>query len=226
MSEIVGFPLIEGQNVNEVRLFSRTCLSDPSTWVSQYGHFLLRCALSRVRHIETAEDLVQETFLAALKSRHTFIGESSEKTWLTSILKRKVIDHYRSNKQQELFGEFSDAFDGEHGHDENQSEPGFRSRQPAMCGEQSQLGGTFVEWKVNPDHCAQQHEFWKALQGCLTKLSPRVACAFWLREIEQLDTKEICDNLNVSESNLWVMLHRARRCLRECLQANWLKRAA
>lgn len=231
MSDLVRMPVIQNQSMNEIDSSLRTNPLDPSTWIFKYGDCLLRCALSRVRYIENAEDLVQETFLAALRSRHTFIGESSEKTWLISILKHKVVDYYRANHGRKAVGEFMEMFDdesdyGEYGCEDNQRYAGSISKQPIVYSERPQVEGRFDEWKVDPGHRAQQDEFWKALHGCLAKLSPRIAGAFWLREVEQLDTQEICENLNISEANLWVMLHRARRCLRECLQSNWLKKAA
>src|SRR5438552_17591458 len=84
-------------------------LIDPSTWVDEYGDYLLRYALSFVRDKQIAEDLVQETFLAALQSRSAFGGNSSERTWLVGILKHKAIDHYRKARRQNQFEEGEDA---------------------------------------------------------------------------------------------------------------------
>jgi RNA polymerase sigma-70 factor (ECF subfamily) len=200
-------------------------LCDPTAWVDKYGDCLLRFALSHVRHKQTAEDLVQETFLAALRSQNSFAGESSEKTWLIGILKHKIIDYVRVNKRQTIFSEFAGAQS-----DESEFVEAVIGEAPSpgqlVCLERPHADAATEEWRINPSHCAQQKAFWDVLHQCLSKLSPRLAAAFALREIEQLDTKEICENLNVSEGNLWVMLHRARRCLRVCIECNWLNKAA
>lgn len=188
---------------------------NPTTWVDQYGDPLFRYAVSWVRDPQIAEDLVQETFLAALGSQASFTGGSTERTWLFGILKHKVIDYYRAAKRQsnvcklvEASGdEFSDASEME------------------QSGE-SAMNAPVTEWRINPGVCSQQKAFWNVLQQCLSKVSPRLASAFALKEIEQLDTKEVCTALNVSEGNLWVMLHRARAYLRQCLEINWLNKAA
>lgn len=189
---------------------------DPTTWVDQYGDSLFRYALSWVRDSQIAEDLVQETFLAALGSQANFGGESTERTWLFGILKHKIIDHYRAAKRQNTICKLSDT----------------RSDDPCR-GEELESGGECVPadpaidaWRINPGICSQQKAFWDVLQQCLSKVSPRLGTAFALKEIEQLDTREICAALNVSEGNLWVMLHRARTYLRQCLEMNWLNKAA
>jgi RNA polymerase sigma-70 factor, ECF subfamily len=196
----------------ERSLSSHRC--DPATWVDQYGDSLFRYALSWVRDNQIAEDLVQETFLAALRSQANFSGESTERTWLFGVLKHKIIDHYRAAKRQSSVCKLADARNDD-----------------ACQGEELENGGESVpaespidQWRINPGICSQQKAFWDVLQQCLSKLSPRLSAAFALKEIEQLDTREICAALNVSEGNLWVMLHRARTCLRQCLEINWLNK--
>jgi RNA polymerase sigma-70 factor (ECF subfamily) len=187
-------------------------LADPATWVDKYGDYLFRYALSFVRNRDLAEDLVQETFLAALQSRDSFGQQSSEKTWLVGILKHKAIDHYRKNRrlsQLESDGEteLQDAF----------------VRKGAFAGFwQSDRGPK--SWSFDPEKGVEQQALRAILESCLERLSPRLATVFRLREIEQLETKVICSELNISESNLWVMLHRARLCLRRCIEINWLNR--
>lgn len=194
----------------------RAQLCDPAVWVDKYGDCLFRYAVSYVRDGQTAEDLVQETFLAALGSQGSFTGGSSEQTWLFGILKHKIIDHYRAVKRQSIVCELADG---------RNDEP-LDSGNLGRLSERTLMDPTIEEWQVNPGICTQQKAFWDVLQQCLSKVSPRLASAFALREIEQLDTSEICASLNVSEGNLWVMLHRARTSLRQCLESNWLNRAA
>ena len=187
-------------------------LSDPATWVDEYGDYLLRYALSVVRDKQLAEDLVQETFLAALQFRGSFGGHSSEKTWLVGILKHKAIDHYRKTCRQRQFEENEDV----------DLQDGF-----VRSGRWAGFWKTGLEpkdWKFDPGLSAEQNAFRTIFDGCLSRLSPRLANVFELREIEQLNTKQICMKLNISESNLWVMLHRARQFLRRCIELNWLSR--
>jgi RNA polymerase sigma-70 factor (ECF subfamily) len=187
-------------------------LVDPTTWVDEYGDYLLRYALSFVRDKQLAEDLVQETFLAALQSRSSFRGQSSEKTWLIGILKHKAIDHYRKTRRHSQFEDGEDA-DLQDGFVNSGKWVGFW-----------QTGLEPRDWQFNPQRSAEQSAFRGILDGCLSQLSPRIAMAFQLREIDQRDTAEICLELNISESNLWVMLHRARLCLRRCIESHWLGR--
>lgn len=189
---------------------------DPTVWVDQYGDSLFRYAVSWVRDPQIAEDLVQETFLAALGSQASFSGGSTERTWLFGILKHKVIDHYRAAKRQNNVCKLAEGT-GDEPSDVPETE---------QSGESAIMNAPVNEWRINPGICTQQKAFWNVLQQCLSKVSPRLASAFALKEIEQLDTKEICAALNVSEGNLWVMLHRARGYLRQCLEINWLNKAA
>jgi len=185
---------------------------DPAAWVDEYGDYLLRYALSFVRDKQIAEDLVQETFLAALQCRGSFSGQSSEKTWLVGILKHKAIDHYRVARRHTQMDEGADE----------EPKDGF-----VTSGKWAgfwQVGSGPKDWEFHPGIQAEQNAFRGVLENCLSNLAPRLARAFHLREIEQKDTKEICAELNISETNLWVMLHRARLCLRRCIELNWLNR--
>ncbi len=185
--------------------------TDPTDWVDAHGDYLYRYALARVRDTSLAEDLVQETLLAALQSRDAYAGRSAERTWLTGILKHKLVDHFRRASRlvypaqvegeefehEELFrreGEWKDHFDP--------------TRAP-------------VEWRTGPEELLEQGEFWEVLGKCLSPLPARVAGAFTLREMEGMPSEEICEVLGVTVNNLWVMLHRARMHLRRCLELNW-----
>ncbi|HZW35449.1 MAG: sigma-70 family RNA polymerase sigma factor [Deltaproteobacteria bacterium] len=183
---------------------------DPSEWVDRYGDYLFRYAMLRLRDRERAEDLVQETFLAALKGRDTFSGRSSEGTWLVGILKHKILDHFRRQSLEVPL-------------------PGTDETDPPG-GDPFNGVGHWVdgpaEWGGNPADLFRQKEFLEQLTKCLSGLSPAHANVFLLREVDGADTKEICKELNVSETNLWVILHRARMQLRKCLEARWFHRSA
>ena len=184
--------------------------SDPSGWVGQYGDYLFRYAMLRLRDRSAAEDLVQETFLAALKSRGSFSGGSSEATWLAGILKHKIADHYR---HQALEAPLEDG--------DLREQP-----DPSSFNRSGHWASGPVDWGGNPADLYREKKFLDQFTKCLSGLSPNHANAFTLREIEGEDTGEICKVLNVTETNLWVILHRARMLLRRCLEANWFERSA
>jgi RNA polymerase sigma-70 factor (ECF subfamily) len=186
-----------------------TASIDPERWVEEHGDCLYRYALLRVRRPEVAEDLVQETFFAAVKTFGSFRGKSSERSWLCGILKNKICDHFRKLGRETCFtdlefleDEFSHKFVPQ----------GFWNHE---CGP--------LEWKPEAEVVMHRAEFWETFRDCLTKLPQRVADVFMLREMEEMATTQICETLNISPNNLWVMLHRARMALRECLEMNWFK---
>lgn len=189
-------------------------LVDPATWVDEYGDYLFRYALSFVRDKQLAEDLVQETFLAALQSRSNFSGQSSEKTWLVGILKHKAIDHYRKTRKQSQLDEGEDG----------ELKDGFITSGKWVGFWQTGLEPR--DWKLDPARQAEASALRGILGACLAQLPPRMATVFQLREVDQKNTQEICEQLSITESNLWVMLHRARLCLRKCIELNWLNRKA
>jgi RNA polymerase sigma-70 factor (ECF subfamily) len=159
--------------------------------------------LLRLRDRDLAEEAVQETFLAALKARHTFSGRSSERTWLVGILKHKVVDHFRKLSREP----FAETVEQEEGSFIEEGE--WRGHWRAGDGP--------LDWGPVPDRKA----FWEVLDACLLKLPPRLADAFTLREIDGLSGEEVCKVLRVTPTNLWVMLHRCRAQLRRCLEVNW-----
>jgi RNA polymerase sigma-70 factor (ECF subfamily) len=187
--------------------------ANPERWVDEHGDALYRFALTHVRDAAVAQDLVQEAFLAALRARAGFAGRSSERTWLIGILKHKIADHLRqlSRERRALEESQTDAgaspFD-KRGHWRIQEGLGPR------------------DWGRDAGKALEASEFWRTLERCLNDLSTRVAEAFILRELDALSTDEICKVLNVTATNLWVMLHRARTQLRRCLELNWFGQAA
>jgi len=178
---------------------------DPEAWVDHYGDYLYRFALSRIQDPAVAEDLVQETFLAALNAQKGFKGHSSEKTWLTGILKYKIIDHIRKKSREQPTDRIESSVDAM---DERFDEKGGWRVGPA-------------KWTVNPTELLEQKEFWSVFYRCVSELSGRLAQAFVLRELDGLSSEEIRKTLNVSATNSYVMLYRARMRIRECLEVNW-----
>ena len=185
-------------------------LSDPERWVEEYGDYLFKYALSRVRDPAKAEDMVQETFLAALKGGKGFQGRSAEKSWLVGILKNKVCDHFRKASRETSFTDLEFYADEESGR--------FIPDGPFKNGWIHESGPR--EW-FDPGASLDNQIFWKTYRDCSNKLPLNVSTVFNLREVDGVGSKEICAMLNITESNLWVMLHRARMALRRCLEANW-----
>ena len=190
--------------------------TDPEQWVDRHGDYLFKYALLRLRDPGRAEDLVQETFLAALKGGSAFAGRAAEKTWLVGILKHKIFDYYRKLGRETSFTDLRFY--------ESQEEEQFLP-EPAGDGHwRTEMGP--LEWPDTPGMALDQAAFWQAFHECRAKLPAKVGAVFCLREIDGLETPEICALLQISESNLWVMLHRARTALRRCLETQWFGRLA
>ncbi|MBD0778213.1 sigma-70 family RNA polymerase sigma factor [Maribacter polysiphoniae] len=176
----------------------------PETWVDRYADYLFNYAVTRVSDAEIAKDLVQETFFAGLKSATNYKGTAAERTWLIAILKRKVIDYYRkinSNKgKAEVRMGYSSQMDAD---------------------------GDWLEEQVadplsileNDD--IENEELGLAIQECISKLPKKQSLVFTLKTIQGMDTEDICKELDINPSNLWVMIHRARTALMDCLNKNW-----
>lgn len=187
-------------------------LSHPKEWPDKYGDYLFRNALLRTQDPGIAEDLVQETFLAALQARHRYAGEATEKTWLMAILKHKIMDYFRKRSRETPVEPESAP-----GHDLDNGE-GFDT---LGYWKSSSVGPR--AWTSTPGMVLERKEFWDALQHCLRSLPPREAAVFSLREFDGIASPEICDILNISSANLWVLLHRARKHLRQCLESQYFQ---
>ena len=178
---------------------------NPEEWVEQYGDYLYSFALTRVQDPSIAEDIVQETFLAALHSLENFKRRSSERTWLTGILKHKIVDYYRKKAKEQPVDDIEYRLETL---DEVFDKNGQWKVKPA-------------KWAADPQKFYEEREFMKVLHHCLSELSSRLSSAFILREMIGESTEEICKVLNITATNLWVMLYRARMNLRRCLEINW-----
>lgn len=190
-------------------------LSDPERWVELHGDYLFKYALMRLRDPAKAEDAVQETFLAALKGGKSFAGRSAEKSWLVGVLKNKIYDHYRKASRETSFTDLEFYSDEESDR--------FVPDGLLKDGWIHELGP--LEWS-SPGASLDSEVFWKTFHDCSDKLPKNVAAVFNLREVDGIESKEICALLHISESNLWVMLHRARMALRRCLDTNWFGKQA
>ncbi|MDT8388086.1 MAG: sigma-70 family RNA polymerase sigma factor [Thiogranum sp.] len=182
---------------------------DPGRWLQDYGDVLYRYALQRLRDSAHAEDLVQETLLAAFQARASYSGRSSEKTWLIGILKHKVVDFIRTQVRESTVDDISALSDKgvEHDIDDLFDARGFWVRPPRDWG--------------NPDAALHNDEFLAAFEACLARLKPALAQVFALKELVGQSSEEICRELGISTTNCGVMLYRARMGLRRCLDVQW-----
>lgn len=185
--------------------------TDPEHWVDRYGDCLFKYAIVRLRDSSLAEDMVQETFLAALRGRQRFEGRSAEQSWLIGILKNKIYDYYRRAGRETSFTNLEFYADEER---ERFSRTGL-----SKGGWIHELGPS--AWSQDSVTTLANQEFWKTLHDCTSKLPHTIAAAFTLREMDGLETNDICEILGISPNNLWVMLHRARMALRSCLEIHW-----
>lgn len=174
-------------------------------WLNEHGDYLYRFALARLRDPSQAEDVVQETFLAAIKGNN-FSGQSSPRTWLTGILKHKIIDLMRKGSKEVALSEITKNDDS--GMDDFFDESGHWVDQ-------------LQDWDM-PEDAMQQKQFLTILQSCLDKIPDKLATLFMMREVHETDNEEICKELNISTTNAWVMLYRARMGIRKCLEINWI----
>ncbi len=171
--------------------------------------YLLRYASLQLRNPEAAEDAVQETLLAALAAGEAaFGGRSNLRTWLTGILKHKIVDTIRRQSRERPSQEF---------------DPDSESEFDALFDSSGHWQEMPDAWE-HPEGALQQKQFLGALEACLAALPERTARAFMMREHLGFETPEICKELGISATHCWVTLHRARMALRLCLEMNWFKK--
>jgi len=172
---------------------------------------LVRFAQLQLRNQELAEDAVQDALIAVLEKPERFAGQSSLRTYVTGILKYKIIDNLRLATRERQIDTAEDQSEDD-AIDALFAADGHTLEQPR-------------EWG-NPDATLQQKDFFKVLEVCLEKLPVKTARIFMMREWLELDTDEICKELAITSANAWVLLYRARMRLRECLDLNWFGNVA
>ncbi|HAW20784.1 MAG TPA: RNA polymerase subunit sigma-70 [Flavobacteriales bacterium] len=179
----------------------------PDTWIDKYSDQLLGYAVTSLRDRDTAKDMVQETFFIALRSKENYRGELSEKNWLFLILRSRILDYFK--KKKEVLESQLIKNDG----DEDSSqflETGAWDNDAAP-----------KEWAA--DRMVESKEFMSVLQQCRDGLSDMQQSVFTLKFIEGIESDVICKELDITSSNYWVLVHRAKLQLRKCLEINWMK---
>ncbi len=187
---------------------------NPNKWLENYGDYLFSIAMLKTNNRETAEDLVQESFLSAIKSKEAFRGDSSEKTWLVSILNNKIIDYYRkkdvlkntSEYLVETDQSFTDAF-----FSPNNFSDAHWKKEAYPQG-----------WGSGADESVIKSDFQRILEKCISKMPPKLVPVFVSKFIDDEETDTICKDYEISPSNYWVIIHRAKLLMRNCLEKNWV----
>ena len=177
---------------------------NPTKWIELYADYLFNYTITRVNNHDIAKDLVQETFFSGIKGQDNFRGKASERTWLIAILKRKIIDHYRKINSVKGKKEVRMSFysDGER-------------------------KGSWIEecvpqnWANEAEKSIENDELKSVLNKCIDHLPDKYRMVFLLKTIQEYETQEICNELGITSSNLWVIMHRARVQLRKCIEENW-----
>jgi RNA polymerase sigma-70 factor (TIGR02943 family) len=179
----------------------------PENWVDKYSDLLLNFAVIRLRDTERSKDLVQETFFVALRSKDSFRGEISEKNWLFLILKSRILDFYKKKREVN-----ESQFNANREEDESSYflESGHWSKEEAP-----------QSWA--PDKMAESKEFMSILNRCTEKLKELQLTVFTMKYMDDIDSETICKELGITDSNYWVLIHRAKMQLRKCLEINWIK---
>jgi RNA polymerase sigma-70 factor (ECF subfamily) len=186
--------------VHEEQLDAPPKTGRPERWFEEHGDYLYAFAYSRSNDPQAAEDLVQETLLAALKATHAFQGQSSERTWLVGILKHKLIDWLRKTKLAGLADELNQP-----------------DEQLERLYDQTGLKTSPRDWRGDPAAIVEHQELWEAVQRCLAKLPDRLREVFTLRLLDDLPAPDVCQALGISATNLWTLMYRSRMRLWRCL---------
>lgn len=175
---------------------------NPESWIDDYGDYLFRYAMSRLRNATAAEEVVQETLLSGVRYQEQFAGKGSERAWLLGILKRKIVDHVRARSR--YYQRYEDEAD------------------PTV-----DLFDRQGRWKsgampaVAPESNLALQELWQIVRDCLEGLPKGQADVFVLSVMEEMETADICRQLEITPSNYWVRLHRARVGLAKCVGSKW-----
>jgi RNA polymerase sigma-70 factor (TIGR02943 family) len=192
---------------------STTSAAILESWVRQYTDAMYTWALYKTSNKESAEDLVQDTFLTAHQQLGKFRGESNPKTWLFAILNNKIAEHYRKKYRDPV-----------QMNDQEGSLPG--SHIFVMVFDEDDRWKKKekpINWNADEDHLLDNKEFNIVLTSCLGKLPDNWRSAINLKYIEQKKGEIICQELDIAATNFWQILHRAKLQLRKCLETNWFK---
>jgi RNA polymerase sigma-70 factor (ECF subfamily) len=182
---------------------------DSGVWLEEHGDYLYRFALMKLKNSSLAEDMVQETLVSAIAARERYQATASVRTWLTTILRNKIVDHWRIQGRETI------ATDLMIGMDEDASVDDFFDR----AGRWTEMPNLYPD----PDMALESKQFWQIFEHCLSGLKPQQAEVFIAREVHGMANDEISKSYSISLSNVFVLMHRARLSLGKCLEIHWTK---
>jgi len=192
---------------------TNTHILNPAQWLALYGDYLFSIAIIKLNDRQLAEDILQETFLSAIKAAPNFRGESSEKTWLTTILNNKIIDQYRKKLVVKSATEYISQT-------ELSFTQSFFESGPSVI--PHWLEETYPRhWGTGADAGLNQREFEDILNACIKKMPDKLKLIFMAKFMEEETADNICKEFDLSSSNYWVIIHRAKVLMRSCLEKNW-----
>lgn len=184
-------------------------IPSPEAWLEEHGDYLYGFALLKLKNASLAEDMVQETLMSAIAARGRYQAMASVRTWLTTILRNKIIDHWR------IQGREVAATDLMSGMDEDASVDDFFDH----SGRWAEMPNAFPD----PDAALESKQFWQIFEHCISRLKPQQAEVFLAREVHGMANDEISQSYSISLSNVFVLMHRARVSLGKCLEIHWVK---
>lgn len=184
-------------------------LPDPEAWLEEHGDYLYGFALQKLKNPFLAEDMVQETLVSAVTARERYQATASVRTWLTTILRNKIVDHWR------IQGREATATDLMIGMDEDASVDDFFDH----AGRWAEMPNAYPD----PDAALESKQFWQVFEHCVSRLKPQQAEVFLAREVHGMANDEISQSYSISLSNVFVLMHRARVALGKCLEIHWVK---
>lgn len=177
-----------------------------NTWLEEHGDYLFHFALQKLKDTALAEDMVQDTLISAITAKDNFQPTASVRTWLTSILKNKMVDYWRRQGREISATDLMDDAD-------NGNVDDFFDK----AGRWTDMPNVYP----NPDSALESKQFWGVFEVCMSKLKPQQAEVFLAKELHGMDNEEISDNYSLSPNNVWVLMHRARLALGKCLEIHW-----
>lgn len=167
--------------------------------------YLLKVARRLTSNDALAQDVVQDTLLAAFEKIAQFAGRSSLRTWLTSILKNRLRDAWRADKRwvaplikdEDNLEDFDGLFASD-GHWQSEA---------------------LVHWKT-PESIVSDQQFIKVLDACMAQLPAKTGQVFLMSQVLEMSTDDIVAEMNLAANHIWVLLYRARMTLKLCLEKN------
>ncbi len=180
---------------------------DLDKMLEDHGDYLFRFSLMKLKDTAMAEDMVQDTFLSAMMAGDGFSSRASVRTWLTAIMKNKLIDHWRAQGKEVSVADLME------GSDEDASVDDFFD----MAGRWADMPNAYPD----PDSALENKQFWAIFRNCLSRLKPQQAEVFLAKEVHGMSNEEICESQSLNANNVWVLMHRARVSLGKCLELHW-----